>query len=61
MYACLFVHSSAVRKCMCVCARVQMFREILSGGPDERNASVSKIEIATTILRVSTIIIDLSL
>jgi len=44
---------------ICVCVR--MFREISSGEPDERNASVSKIEIATTILRVSTIIIDLSL
>jgi len=38
-----------------------MLHEISPDEPDERNASVSNIEIAMTILRVSTIIIDLSL
>lgn len=44
-----------------VCVRANVLRVIPSGESDERNANVSKIEIAMTILRVSTIIIDLSL
>lgn len=58
MRVCLYILLRFARVYMCMCVR--MFREIPSGEL-ERNASVSKIEIATTILRVSTIIIDLSL
>lgn len=56
VFVCTFFCGLRAYVCVCdACVRVQMFHEISSGEPDERNASVSKIEIATTILRVSTI------
>lgn len=52
-----------VRVCVCVRACVRMFCEVPSGEPDvmRETRACQKIEITTTILRVSTIIIDLSL